>query len=334
MCNHTAAVRRTPLVAACSHLRMYCFNDHPSAAVDEHLLIRSFRRRVLITRRPVYLSLDKASACYSRVMKALRHRHIINFYQAIETTSRVYLVLELAPRGDVIRRLKRKGAFQECLAGKWFSQLARGMAYIHSKGIVHRDLKLENLLLDKRDNIKISDFGFAKIANTPSEGNRNIYSQANLSTTHCGSYAYSCPELLMGQPYNPFLSDVWSMGVILYIFVTATLPFDDTNLRRLIRAMQEQVTFPQKIPITDECKTLVWGMLKQAPRRITVLAVLRSAWVQKYLPEKPEAELKALEAFCDPLNLDGTNSSKTDQATTCPSRIESQPKMAGEVCPQ
>nr|WQM43603.1 testis-specific serine kinase 4 [Eurycea tynerensis] len=99
-----------------------------------------------------------------QVMKTLRHRHIINFYQAIETTSRVYLVLELAPSGDAVERLQKVGPLPECLAGKWFAQLARGMAYIHSKGIVHRDLKLENLLLDKKSNIKISDFGFAKVA--------------------------------------------------------------------------------------------------------------------------------------------------------------------------
>ncbi|KAJ1137172.1 hypothetical protein NDU88_003585 [Pleurodeles waltl] len=82
-------------------------------------------------------SLDELSR-RGEVMKALRHRNIINFYQAIETTSRVYLVLELAPQGDIIRRLKKLGPLQECQAGKWFSQLSRGMAYIHSKGIVHR----------------------------------------------------------------------------------------------------------------------------------------------------------------------------------------------------
>ncbi|XP_078497481.1 testis-specific serine/threonine-protein kinase 4 [Lissotriton helveticus] len=270
-------------------------------------------------------------------MKALRHRNIINFYQAIETTSRVYLVLELAPQGDIIRRLKKLGPLQECQAGKWFSQLARGMAYIHSKGIVHRDLKLENLLLDKKENIKISDFGFAKVAMMPSEGTPNIYSQTNLCQTHCGSYAYACPEILMGQPYNPFLSDVWSMGVILYAFVTATMPFDDTNLRRLLRAMQDQVHFSDKSDISDDCKGLVWGMLRQAPRRITVLTVLRSPWVLKHLPERPEVELKALEAFCDPLNIEGSSSSSSpEQANGLKSRSHSEPQLqgTGETCAQ
>ncbi|XP_069094269.1 testis-specific serine/threonine-protein kinase 4 isoform X1 [Pleurodeles waltl] len=271
-----------------------------------------------------------------QVMKALRHRNIINFYQAIETTSRVYLVLELAPQGDIIRRLKKLGPLQECQAGKWFSQLSRGMAYIHSKGIVHRDLKLENLLLDKKENIKISDFGFAKVAMMPSEGKRNIYSQANLCQTHCGSYAYACPEILMGQPYNPFLSDVWSMGVILYAFVTATMPFDDTNLRRLLRSMQDQVHFPEKSDISDDCKGLVWGMLRQAPRRITVLTVLRSPWVLKHLPERPEVELKALEAFCDPLNLEGESAPSPEQVNGTKSRPRSEPQLqgTGESCTQ
>ncbi|CAO2590967.1 Testis-specific serine/threonine-protein kinase 4 [Lemmus lemmus] len=182
-----------------------------------------------------------------QVMKVLRHKYLINFYQAIETTSRVYIILELAQGGDVLEWIQRYGACSEPLAGKWFSQMALGIAYLHSKGIVHRDLKLENLLLDKRENVKISDFGFAKMV--PS-------SQPVRSQTYCGSFAYACPEILLGLPYNPFLSDTWSMGVILYTLVVARLPFDDTNLKKLLRETQKEVTFPANLNISQECKVL------------------------------------------------------------------------------
>lgn len=73
-----------------------------------------------------------------QVMKVLRHKYLINFYQAIETTSRVYIILELAQGGDVLEWIQRYGACSEPLAGKWFSQMTLGIAYLHSKGIVHR----------------------------------------------------------------------------------------------------------------------------------------------------------------------------------------------------
>ncbi|XP_014635950.1 PREDICTED: testis-specific serine/threonine-protein kinase 4 isoform X4 [Ceratotherium simum simum] len=194
-----------------------------------------------------------------QVMKVLRHKYLINFYQAIETTSRVYIILELAQGGDVLEWIQRYGACSEPLAGKWFSQMTLGIAYLHSKGIVHRDLKLENLLLDKRENVKISDFGFAKmvssnqpVCSSPSYHQVNCFTQ--LSQTYCGSFAYACPEILLGLPYNPFLSDTWSMGVILYTLVVAHLPFDDTNLKKLLKETQKEVTFPSNQTISQECK--------------------------------------------------------------------------------
>ncbi|XP_030044139.1 testis-specific serine/threonine-protein kinase 4 [Microcaecilia unicolor] len=243
-----------------------------------------------------------------QVMKVLRHKNLISFYQAIETTSRMYMVLELAQGGDVLEKIQALGPLEEALAGKWFSQLTLGMGYIHSKGIVHRDLKLENLLLDTAENIKISNFGFSKLTAASSIGGpRNLNCFSNLSQTYCGSYAYACPEILLGNPYNPFLADVWSMGVILYALLTGHLPFDDTNLRKLLKEMQTEVSFPQKEKVCQESKVLVWKMLTPAPHRITILDVLRSPWVLKFLPERPEHEIKALEAMCAPISCENSS---------------------------
>ncbi|XP_028933450.1 testis-specific serine/threonine-protein kinase 4 [Ornithorhynchus anatinus] len=240
-----------------------------------------------------------------QVVKVLRHKYLINFYQAIETTSRVYIILELAPGGDVLEWIQRSGACSEPLAGKWFSQLALGIAYLHSKGIVHRDLKLENLLLDKRENVKISDFGFAKMvipANQPvrSPSYRLMSCFGHLSQTYCGSFAYACPEILLGLPYNPFLSDIWSMGVILYTLVVAHLPFDDTNLKRLLRETQKEVVFPSHAHVSSDCKDLIRQLLRQASKRINILDILKNPWVLKFQAERPNHEIRVLETLCLP----------------------------------
>ncbi|XP_015347685.1 testis-specific serine/threonine-protein kinase 4 [Marmota marmota marmota] len=248
-----------------------------------------------------------------QVMKVLRHKYLINFYQAIETTSRVYIVLELAQGGDVLEWIQRFGACSEPLAGKWFSQLTLGIAYLHSKGIVHRltpslsaasrDLKLENLLLDKRENVKISDFGFSKMvpSNQPvrsSSSYRQVNLFSHLSQTYCGSFAYACPEILLGLPYNPFLSDTWSMGIILYTLMVAHLPFDDTNLKKLLKETQKEVTFPSNCTVSQECKNLVLWMLRPATKRATILDILKDPWVVKFQPEQPTYEIRLLEAVC------------------------------------
>ncbi|XP_055989887.1 testis-specific serine/threonine-protein kinase 4 [Sorex fumeus] len=238
-----------------------------------------------------------------QVMKVLRHKYLINFYQAIETTTRVYIILELAQGGDILEWIQRYGACSEAQAGKWFSQLTLGIAYLHSKGIVHRDLKLENLLLDKRENVKISDFGFAKmVPSNHSLRSNSPYRQVNcfthLSQTYCGSFAYACPEILLGLPYNPFLSDTWSMGVILYTLMVAHLPFDDTNLKKLLRETQREVTFPSSITIPQECKNLILHMLRQATKRATILDVVKDPWVIKFQSEQPTHEIRLLEAMC------------------------------------
>ena len=152
-----------------------------------------------------------------REIEAMRsignHANIVAFYQIIETTSRYFFMMELADGGDLLEAIKSKKMIEEGQAGIWFNHLYDGLCHLHNKGFVHRDIKCENLLLDKENNLKITDFGFAKkIVKSKSGGLAN-------SETYCGSYAYAAPEILKGLPYDPCLAEIWSMGVVLYTMV-------------------------------------------------------------------------------------------------------------------
>nr|CAD7428510.1 unnamed protein product [Timema monikensis] len=137
--------------------------------------------------------------------------------------------MELAENGSLLDIIRRDTYIDEVRARRWFQQLVDGVEYCHEKGVVHRDIKCDNLLMDIDDNIKLSDFGFARGHMKPRNG------VSPLSDTFCGSYAYASPEILRQVPYEPQLSDIWSMGVVLYAIVFGRLPFDDTNYNHLLK---------------------------------------------------------------------------------------------------
>jgi testis-specific serine kinase len=104
--------------------------------------------------------------------------------------------------------------------------MASAIKYLHSMNYAHRDLKCENILISKHLNLKIADFGFS----------RNIFEKNGeelMSSTFCGSAAYAPPEIIGGIPYHPNKADIWAMGVVLFIILHGSMPFDDSNLTRL-----------------------------------------------------------------------------------------------------
>lgn len=128
-----------------------------------------------------------------KVLKRLRHPRVITLIEVIETNTRMYIITDLAESGDLLEYIRKNGAMSEATAKNMFRQLVLGISYVHSQDVVHRDLKCENLLLDKEKNVIISDFGFARDNLTSATGKRK------LCHTYCGSYAYAPPEILKGK---------------------------------------------------------------------------------------------------------------------------------------
>ena len=167
------------------------------------------------------------------IWPGLRHPNIIKVFDAFDDGRRVYMILEYAENGDVLRYIQRVGALSENLAKGWTWQLCDAVRYLHGLNITHRDLKLENLLLDKFFNVKLCDFGFVK-------GD----CMHAMSQTYCGSKSYAAPEILKGEPYDPKKADMWAIGVILYIFVTGKMPFDESRGNSGVLEEQQKLEFP------------------------------------------------------------------------------------------
>lgn len=135
--------------------------------------------------------------------------------------------------------LMDKGKQPEDEARRIFQQIVSAVAYCHANGIVHRDLKAENLLMDKENNIKLIGNSYSHLRNWHFSdfGFSNYQKNDSLLSTWCGSPPYAAPELLLGQEYDGRMSDVWSLGVVLYILVTAGFPFPGDSVDKLKRAV-------------------------------------------------------------------------------------------------
>nr|XP_015837577.1 PREDICTED: testis-specific serine/threonine-protein kinase 4 isoform X1 [Tribolium castaneum] len=206
------------------------------------------------------------------VVKGLKHPNLIRFLQAIETTHRVYIIMEYAENGSLLEIIRKDSYIDEIRSRKWFRQLVDAVDYCHERGVVHRDIKCENLLLNTEYEIKLSDFGFAR-------GHMKIKNgQAPLSETFCGSYAYASPEILKGIPYQPQFSDIWSMGVVLFAMVYGRLPFDDTNYRDLVKQVTNKVVFPKEPKVSLMCKALINKILAPLKARIRIPGIKTDPW--------------------------------------------------------
>ncbi|XP_054829407.1 serine/threonine-protein kinase SIK1 [Eublepharis macularius] len=204
-----------------------------------------------------------------QIMKLLNHPHIIKLYQVMETKDMLYIVTEFAKNGEMFDHLTSHGHLSESEARKKFWQILSAVEYCHSHHIVHRDLKTENLLLDANMNIKLADFGFG-----------NFYKSGEPLSTWCGSPPYAAPEVFEGKEYEGPHLDIWSLGVVLYVLVCGSLPFDGPNLPTLRqRVLEGRFRIPYFM--SQDCETLIRRMLVVDPtKRITVAQIKQHKWMQ------------------------------------------------------
>ncbi|KAI0371929.1 Pkinase-domain-containing protein [Pilatotrama ljubarskyi] len=199
--------------------------------------------------------------------RQLHHPHVTQLYEVIATEGNIWLVTELCSGGELFDYLAEKGRLSEDETRVLFGQLCLAVAYVHEKGIVHRDLKLENVLLDERCRVKLGDFGFTR-----------EFERGSLLETFCGTTGYAAPEMLMAKKYLGPEVDVWSLGVILYTLLTGTLPFDDDD-DSVMRDKVIKGEYEDPEWLSDESRNLIANILRVDPsERLTIAQILTHPW--------------------------------------------------------
>ncbi|XP_062861056.1 NUAK family SNF1-like kinase 1 [Trichomycterus rosablanca] len=201
------------------------------------------------------------------IMSSLRHPHIISIYEVFENKDKIVIVMEYASKGELYDYISERRKLNERETRHFFRQIVSAVHHCHKKGVVHRDLKLENVLLDDNYNIKIADFGLS-----------NLYHKDKLLQTFCGSPLYASPEIVNGRPYRGPEVDSWALGVLLYTLVYGTMPFDGGDHKRLIRQISKGEY--REPPQSSDARGLIrWMLMVNPDRRATVEDIANHWWV-------------------------------------------------------
>ena len=214
---------------------------------------------------------------------SLKHANIIQYHKVIVVKDYTCIVMEKAQNDLLDEIIHRREKFDdEENIRKIFKGIAKGVEHLHRQNIAHRDLKLENILIGEGDEIKVSDFGFARPC--PSRTTRFGRKKSMKSDTFCGSQPYAAPEILSGTKYDPLQADIWSLGVVLYILITGEFPFAESlNSDMVEMQMRRQWCIPRHLRgrISGKCERLLEELLEPSPKhRLTAAQVLKKSWLR------------------------------------------------------
>lgn len=213
---------------------------------------------------------DKRTIREGALGRLLFHPHICRLYEMVPMTNHYYMLFEYVEGGQLLDYIVSHGSLNEKYARKFARGIALALDYCHRNNVVHRDLKIENIMINQKGDIKIIDFGLS-----------NLYSPKSLLKTYCGSLYFAAPELLSAKPYTGPEVDIWSFGVVLYVLVCGKVPFDDPVVSVLHEKIKKgNVEYPSFI--SKECMSLLSRMLVVDPhKRATLHEVIQHPWMNK-----------------------------------------------------
>ncbi|XP_072355933.1 uncharacterized protein [Scyliorhinus torazame] len=215
-----------------------------------------------------------------RIHQMIKHPNIVQLFETLETENSYYMAMELCQGGDLMDRICEKKKLEEREVRKYTRQILSAVEHLHRHAIVHRDLKIENFLLDENNNIKIVDFGLSNTLKNDSQ---------ELLNTQCGSPAYAAPELLAHKKYGPKV-DVWSIGVSMFAMLTGTLPFtvEPFNIKQLHQKMVNGEISSIPPEISSGAVHVLLSLLEPDPtKRPTVREAMDEKWLNEGFIRRP-----------------------------------------------
>ena len=201
------------------------------------------------------------------MLSRLRHPFITQILDSFETDKHIFIVMEYIC-GDLLGFIRKRGKLSEPMTKVIFKQIIEGLRYIHKKKIVHRDIKLDNILIDLTNTVKICDFGVSKKIN-----------KGDIMYDHCGTPAYIAPEIFKNRGYEGFSCDIWSAGVTLYYMLSGVQPFCADSMKDLEKIILEG-KYDRLEDVSEEANDLIDRMLQLDPKkRLTDDEILNHPWI-------------------------------------------------------
>lgn len=233
------------------------------------------------------------------ILRVLEHPNIVYLHEVMVSTTRVYMVMDLASGGDFFQFIRRRGRLPEPLARRFFRQLVDAVSYCHDNGVYHRDLKPENMLLTADGHLKVTDFGFSAMKD---------HGGAMLKT-NCGSPHYCAPEVWNGtqKSYDGEKADSFSVGVILYVLLSGGQPFHDSDEERLLQKVDRCKVHYSECLSPDAVDLLQKLLVRDPKKRWDLRMVKRHAWVLAATLDDDDP----LDALDSVSLTDGSDSSET-----------------------
>ncbi|CAF4662322.1 unnamed protein product [Rotaria sp. Silwood1] len=223
------------------------------------------------------------------MMQRMSHKNIIQLHEVMETENSYYIVMDLVQGNEFVKYLTKKKQLDENETRKYIRQIVSAVEHMHRARVIHRDIKLQNFMLDQNSDIVIIDFGLS-----------NCLDEKGFLTTQCGSPAYAAPEIFAHQEYGPAV-DVWSIGVNMFAMLMGKLPFKVEHRSRNLAKLHACILKGCEIPntLSHDCHDLLSRLLEPSPtKRITIPEILRHPFLTDLLgpieliPFKPHADLR------------------------------------------
>lgn len=224
------------------------------------------------------ISRDKRTIREASLGQIFYHPHICRLFEVCTMSNHFYMLFEYVQGGQLLDYIIQHGSLREHHARKFARGIASALRYLHANNIVHRDLKIENIMISATGEIKLIDFGLS-----------NVFDVRKQLHTFCGSLYFAAPELLKAHPYIGPEVDVWSFGVVLYVLVCGKVPFDDENSSVLHEKIKQgDVKYPQFLSI--EVISLLSKMLVVDPlKRANLKQVVEHPWLNRGYDAPPSS---------------------------------------------